>query len=100
MTKRDRYGLSETAYHFIRGCDGARAFYGRRDQSARQLYKRLVPGHEAPISICWSAKNRSPLIRHPDARGKGTASSCATPTRRPTPYLVFCAGAGSRFARH
>ena len=35
--EKDRYGLSETAYQLYRGCDGARAFYGRRDQSARQL---------------------------------------------------------------
>lgn len=28
-------------------------------------YKRLVPGFEAPINICWSPRNRSALVRVP-----------------------------------
>ncbi len=28
-------------------------------------YKRLVPGFEAPINICWSRRNRSALVRVP-----------------------------------
>ncbi len=90
MTKKGSLRPERDGLSLYRGCDGARAFYGRRDQSARQPYKRLVPGHEAPIYICWSAKNRSPLIRHPGRARQGQpASSCATPTRRPTPIWCF-----------
>ena len=28
-------------------------------------YKRLVPGHEAPVQICWGYRNRSTLVRIP-----------------------------------
>ncbi len=28
-------------------------------------YKRLVPGFEAPINVCWSRRNRSALVRVP-----------------------------------
>ena len=29
-------------------------------------YKRLVPGFEAPVHVCWARNNRSGLIRVPD----------------------------------
>src|SRR5688500_5977949 len=35
-------------------------------------YKRLVPGYEAPVNVAWSHRNRSPMIRVPARREKGT----------------------------
>src|SRR5699024_12651051 len=45
-------------------------------------YKRLVPGYEAPVYIAWSAKNRSPLIRIPAARGESTRVELRSPDPR------------------
>ena len=59
-------------------------------------YKRLVPGYEAPIYIAWSAKNRSPLIRIPAARGEGTRIELRCPDPSANPYLALavCLKAG------
>jgi glutamine synthetase len=39
-------------------------------------YKRLVPGFEAPINICWSRRNRSAMVRVPVyMRGAGHAAA-------------------------
>ena len=54
-------------------------------------YKRLVPGYEAPVYIAWSAKNRSPLIRVPTARGTGTRIELRNPDPAANPYLVMAA---------
>ena len=61
-------GLSKEAYYFIAGImkhvKGITAIANPLVNS----YKRLVPGHEAPVYIAWSATNRSPLFRHPEVR--------------------------------
>ena len=59
-------------------------------------YKRLVPGYEAPCYIAWSAKNRSPLIRIPAARGNRTRIELRSPDPACNPYLelALCLAAG------
>ena len=59
-------------------------------------YKRLVPGYEAPCYIAWSAQNRSPLIRIPATRGRGTRIELRNPDPACNPYLVLslCLAAG------
>jgi glutamine synthetase len=52
-------------------------------------YKRLVPGYEAPCHIAWSAKNRSPLIRIPAARGEWTRIELRNPDPSCNPYLTL-----------
>ena len=57
--------LSEAARHFIAGIlnrvvDGAAVL-----NSSENSYKRLVPGYEAPVYVCWASKNRSALVRIP-----------------------------------
>ena len=52
-------------------------------------YKRLVPGYEAPTHIAWSERNRSPLARVPDRRGKGTRVELRMPDPSCNPYLAM-----------
>ena len=52
-------------------------------------YKRLVPGYEAPTSIVWSERNRSPLVRVPARRGQETRVELRMPDPSCNPYLAF-----------
>jgi glutamine synthetase len=52
-------------------------------------YKRLVPGHEAPVYVAWSKRNRSPLIRIPSRRGTGTRIELRSPDSACNPYLAL-----------
>jgi len=54
-------------------------------------YKRLVPGYEAPVNICWSHTNRSPMIRIPARREIGTRMELRSPDPACNPYLAFAA---------
>ncbi|KAB3531540.1 type I glutamate--ammonia ligase [Alkaliphilus serpentinus] len=59
-------GLSQTALYFIGGLlKNAPALCGLTNPSTNS-YKRLVPGYEAPVSICYATANRSAVIRIPD----------------------------------
>jgi glutamine synthetase len=52
-------------------------------------YKRLVPGYEAPVNVAWSHRNRSPMIRIPARRGKGTRLELRMPDPSANPYLAM-----------
>ena len=55
-------------------------------------YKRLVPGYEAPVYICWARRNRSTLVRVPLYKpGKETATRVELRSPDPScnPYLAF-----------
>lgn len=55
-------------------------------------YKRLVPGYEAPIYICWGTKNRSSLIRIPQTySAQGARAELRSPDPLCNPYLAFAA---------
>jgi glutamine synthetase len=58
-------------------------------------YKRLVPGYEAPTTIAWSRKNRSPLCRVPDRRGVATRVELRMPDPSCNPYLAFAVMLGA-----
>ncbi len=55
-------------------------------------YKRLVPGYEAPVYICWAQRNRSALLRVPMYKpGKEAATriELRSPDPASNPYLAF-----------
>ena len=55
-------------------------------------YKRLIPGYEAPVYICWARRNRSALVRVPMYKpGKEAATRIEfrSPDPACNPYLAF-----------
>ncbi|HEX6940870.1 MAG TPA: type I glutamate--ammonia ligase [Longimicrobiales bacterium] len=58
-------------------------------------YKRLVPGYEAPVHVAWSHRNRSPLVRVPARRGKGTRLELRMPDPSANPYLALAVQLGA-----
>jgi len=91
---KDKYNLSTNAYYFI---GGQLEFI--REISAIvaptvNSYKRLVPGYEAPVYICWARRNRSALIRVPEyfpGKEKATRIELRCPDSSCNPYLAFTA---------
>ena len=88
----DEYGLSELAKHFIAGqlahARGMSAVLAPLVNS----YKRLVPGHEAPVHVSWARTNRSALIRVPQTtrgRQEATRIELRSPDPSCNPYLAF-----------
>jgi len=86
----DQYFLSPTGKAFIAGqLRHAREISSIFAQWVNS-YKRLVPGYEAPVYICWARRNRSALLRVPGA-GKGTdvRVEVRSPDPACNPYLAF-----------
>jgi glutamine synthetase len=83
------YQLSKIARAYIGGILAhARAFVAVTNPLVNS-YKRLVPGFEAPINVAWSEKNRSPLVRVPAQRGRGTRCEVRVPDPACNPYLAL-----------
>lgn len=88
--------LSRTARYFIGGLlTHARALTAVTNPTVNS-YKRLTTGFEAPVYICWSYQNRSPLIRIPAKKGSSTRIEYRSPDPACNPYLAFavCLAAG------
>ncbi len=61
----DNYHLSETARYFLAGLlKHAREITAVTNPTVNS-YKRLTPGYEAPVYVCWAERNRSALVRIP-----------------------------------
>ena len=84
-------GLSATAMAFAAG---VMAHSGAITALANPLvnsYKRLATGFEAPVYVSWAQRNRSPMIRVPDASVEGTRLELRSPDPTCNPYLAFAA---------
>ncbi|MGC2432477.1 MAG: glutamine synthetase family protein [Desulfobaccales bacterium] len=88
----DKYNLSAEGKSYIAGLlKHAREITGICSQWVNS-YKRLVPGYEAPVYICWARRNRSALVRVPMYKpGKEAATRCEyrAPDPACNPYLAF-----------
>jgi len=86
---KGKYQLSKVARGYIAGIlEHARGFVAVTNPLVNS-FKRLVPGHEAPINVAWSEKNRSPLVRVPGRRGTGTRCEVRVPDPSCNPYLAL-----------
>jgi glutamine synthetase len=88
----DRYRLSQVAYGFIAGqMAHARALAAVVAPTVNS-YKRIVPGYEAPVYVCWAQINRSAMIRIPSAGAEqehSTRAELRFPDPSCNPYLAF-----------
>jgi glutamine synthetase len=83
------FELSEIATQYVAGLiKHAKSFVAITNPLINS-FKRLVPGYEAPVNIAWSMHNRSPMIRVPNRRGKGTRVEVRIPDPACNPYLAF-----------
>ena len=85
-------GLSEFALYYIGGIiKHARALNAITNPGTNS-YKRLVPGYEAPIYVCWAQVNRAAWIRVPrtsPGRESSTRVELRSPDQSCNPYLTF-----------
>ena len=88
-SEKDPLHLSQDAYWFIGGLLKYACEISAITNPIVNSYKRLVPGHEAPVDIAWSAKNRSPLIRIPAVKGDGVRIEFRSPDSSCNPYLAL-----------
>lgn len=87
--KNGEFHLSDTALHFLNGIlEHARAITAIGNPTVNS-YKRLIPGFEAPVYISWASKNRSPLVRIPDANEVGTRLEMRSADPTANPYLLL-----------
>ena len=93
---QDPNGLSKEAYYFLGGIFAHIKAMTLIFNPLVNSYKRLVPGYEAPTCICWSARNRTPLVRIPATRGEDTRIELRSPDPACNPYLALalCLAAG------
>ena len=89
--EKDPLQLSQEAYWFIGGLLKNMKSIAAITNPIVNSYKRLVPGYEAPVYLAWSARNRSPLIRIPAARGEATRLELRCPDPSCNPYLAIAA---------
>lgn len=88
----DSYKLSKTAYSFMAGQLKHIKAMSAVLSPLVNSYKRLTPGYEAPVYICWAQINRSALIRIPRyTEGKNQSMRCELRCPDPScnPYLAF-----------
>ncbi|MFW6450232.1 MAG: type I glutamate--ammonia ligase [Nanoarchaeota archaeon] len=90
--KNDELKLSDIAKNFVGGqLEHVKALSAVTSPTVNS-YKRLTPGYEAPVYICWARRNRSALIRIPrysPGREQSTRIELRCPDPSCNPYLAF-----------
>jgi glutamine synthetase len=85
--------LSQTAKYYIGGLLKHAPALLAICAPTTNSYRRLVPGYEAPVNLCYSQRNRSAAVRIPvystSPKGKRLEFRCPDPATNP--YLCFAA---------
>lgn len=92
--KNGQYNLSKPALHFIAGIMKHIKEISVLLAPTVNSYKRLIPGYEAPVYICWGSANRSALVRIPQTlenSPKSIRAELRCPDPSCNPYLAFAA---------
>jgi glutamine synthetase len=88
----DEFHLSTIAYGFIAGQMAHARSMAAIVSPTVNSYKRIVPGYEAPVYVCWAQINRSAMIRipsHTPGRETSTRAELRFPDPSCNPYLAF-----------
>jgi len=88
----DEYHLSKVAKHYIAGILEHAPEITLVTNQWVNSYKRLVPGFEAPVYVCWARRNRSALVRVPmykPGKEQATRIEFRSPDPACNPYLAF-----------
>src|SRR5436190_8543045 len=97
----DEYHLSKVAKSYVAGMLRHAQEITLVTNQWVNSYKRLVPGFEAPVYVCWARRNRSALVRVPQYKpGKegATRIEYRSPDPACNPYLAFAAMLGAGLA--
>jgi len=92
--KGEKYNLSNVGKAYIAGILRHAPEITAITSQWVNSYKRLVPGYEAPVYICWAQMNRSALVRVPmykPGKEKATRIEYRSPDPACNPYLAFSA---------
>ena len=95
---KDKYHFSDVGKFYTAGLLRHAAEITSVTSQWVNSYKRLVPGYEAPVYICWAQMNRSALIRVPmykPGKEKATRIEYRSPDPACNPYLAFSAMLGA-----
>ncbi len=88
----DKYHLSDIGKAYIAGILKHAPEITAISNQWVNSYKRLVPGFEAPVYICWAGRNRSALVRVPvykPGKEQATRVELRSPDPACNPYLAF-----------
>ncbi|HEY3264885.1 MAG TPA: glutamine synthetase family protein, partial [Actinomycetota bacterium] len=97
----DEYHLSKVAKAYIAGILRHAPEITLVTNQWVNSYKRLVPGFEAPVYVCWARRNRSALVRVPQykpGKEEATRIEYRSPDPACNPYLAFAAMLGAGLA--
>ncbi|MBI2238501.1 MAG: glutamine synthetase [Actinobacteria bacterium] len=97
----DEYHLSRVAKGYIAGLLAHAPEITLVTNQWVNSYKRLVPGYEAPVYVCWARRNRSALVRVPmykPGNEEATRIEFRSPDPACNPYLAFATMLGAGLA--